>query len=76
MILLINGTRTAVRPPMWLASASVAKKVIQSPHEEAALAHHSREKGPLRSSSITTPKPIKPDSSCPRHTELKRPCQA
>ena len=55
MILLINGTRTAVVPPIWLARASVAKKVVQSPHEEAALAHHSREKGPLRNSSINNP---------------------
>ena len=55
MIRLVSGTRTAVLPPMWLARARVAKKVVQSPHEEAALAHHSLENGPLRKSSIYNP---------------------
>lgn len=52
MIRLTRGTRTAVLPPMWSASASVAKNVIQSPHEEAALAHQSLAKAPLRNSSM------------------------
>lgn len=55
MILLRSGTSAAVLPPIWLARARVAKKVTQSPSEEAALAHHSLEKGPLRRSSIAAP---------------------
>ena len=58
MILLMRGTRTAVRPPIWLARARVAKKVIQSPQEEEALAHQSLENGPLRKSSIYNPRPV------------------
>ncbi len=52
MIRLTRGTRTAVLPPMRSASARVAKNVIQSPHEEAALAHQSLAKAPFRTSSM------------------------